>query len=386
MENRKVVIGAFAGVMLICLIISVVYLGIDYNTVAEATYAGTIEYVADVAAPPVSYKSKFAKWEYTVSDDGTEYSTLQLLQPIVQVGNFGMVIADGSQGRHVSNPTSVMALSDDTPTKVNIKYYYDAMSKSTLSPLKEFNAANLTIGLYANLDSEGKPMMWENRPEYWTAIGVKDVTLANGDIVRKVKNNDTYVEIGTKKVGYNHFYISTKTQLDNLVALGESHALYETSLGIGSPQWSGPRCWRFISYAAKEYGKSWTFSDDNAIKDMETDYLLKELNKYIDDFYNATSYYELSVEQCTGFIAAKFECPQASAAYHKSKSERFTINYYKEGSTDLYTLLSPSGSDFYDGTVTDFSVKYYWEGTTTEVAEAYRIRKAIDMYDELFAK
>lgn len=382
MNSRRLAMSVVCTLMLITLLVVVIYFVLDYTAVADTTYAGTIEYVNDAAAPPVSYKNNFAKWTYVMADDGTEYTTLQVIQPQVQIGSLGIILTDGSQGHHASDIGS-FAGSAGTDTQTEIMYYYNAIisTGSELSPLNELNPSNLAIGLYANLSSEGKPMMWEVKPDKWNKTGYKDKPLANGDVVRQVSNGTTYVDIATKKSGDNHFYVSSGEQLINLYNLGEGHIVFESHLGIGSVQWSGERCWKFIAHAYKTYNnKTWTFSDLSSLKKMETDYLLTDLNWFMSEYLRPDNYYDVSVEQCAGFIAAKYECPYNSAAYHHWKKE-LTNKYYK-GSTGETFVLTDS-NDFFDGTVSDFSEPYYWEGTKTEVSESSRIRKAIKMFEEM---
>ena len=382
MSIKKLAVTVVCSVMLAALLGLIGYLVIDYSSVADTAYANTIMYVNDSTAPPVGYKESFAQWTYvTDSKTGESYATLSIPQPNVQLGDIGILINDGSEGTHITDTSAfeqaISSGTTDDSTMVGI--YYNAINACSHDFIKRCDAKNLSIALYANAKSEGKLMMWEKSSDKWSNVGKVE-----GNTRYAKAEDGSYLEVASYIESKGNWFTVNANQLNNLYALGEKAPLYDKKVGLGTVQWSGSRCWNFVAHLYNlQSNGNLDFTDNDSLRSADMTYMLKELNGYMKKYLVSDNYSTLSIEQLTGFIAAVYECPANSCAFHWSSRAKGYDQYYYRGDDKSTKYEIQSGQDFWNGIITDWSMPYCWFNSGQEVSESYRIRLALQIAEGL---
>ena len=125
------------------------------------------------------------------------------------------------------------------------------------------------------------------------------------------------------------------------------------------------------------------FSDNTSLRNADMSYMLKELNGYMTNYLKTTSFQTLSIEQLTGFIAAVYECPANSCAFHWSSKNKGYDQYYYKGDDKTVKYKIQSGQDFWNGTIVDWTAQYKWYNSGSEISESSRIRLALQIAENL---
>lgn len=338
---------------------------------------------------PKNYRASFATWEYVVNDSTGQLDKVlvnnaqnQGLSGVDSLINLGIITEDGSYGRHVRDIADYKnwLLNNSTRSEDReILYIINLLEMEGTTRQKSYNIANLAIAVVANTSNEGKPFYWEGTSKWVTAEANKGNFYEDVGNERRVKNGATTVPIATKNG--SGWYVTTAQQLENLHALGSNHVLYDASLGCGSVQWTNGRCWKYIKFMYEKMSDGeLDMTSQDSIKYWDSAFMLEELDSYMGNYLNPSDPAVVCIETLAGWVAAVYECPQASCAFHYNRTGYAQQWYTDSGKSGTIT----SKADFYDGTIKDFSEQHKWVSGgagATAISESTRIRDAISYYD-----
>lgn len=364
------------------------YCAIPTLFIGKEVLENSIHITNSSVSAPKNYRATFAKWEYVVNDntgtlDKVLVSNAQnagLLGNGGALADIGIVVEDGSYGRHIKDIADFKSkLLSGSETDQLVLYLINLFETEGTDRQKSYNIGNLAVGFAVNLQREGKPLYWEGTSKWNGYLDSNPNYFKDSGGVRSVLHNGTYVPIASNVDG--GWYTVTEQQLRNLHSLGSSHLIYDAMLGCGSVQWSGGRCWNYIDYMYKRLQDgSLDMLDKESIKYWDSKWLVAESDDYLRRLLKADNPSAVCIETIAGWVAARYECPAASCAFHYNRNG-YTQEWYTD-SGKRGTIRSQS--DFFDGTVTDFSELHKWSGSNTAVSESTRVRDAINLYDKYY--
>lgn len=355
----------------------------------------SLGYIQSSVQPPANYKQNFGVWTIVQNKDTGAYESVLA---VPQAGYQGIQLAAVStEGYDVDLDAFKEALTHiKTSNGEMLKHYFDALTtynETNSNSSLTFDAEDLTIALLANVNSEGRPLMWEDSESKRNKAGG----------TTKIDGVDyMYLLVDGAKVVYANkvdgtWYTTTKEQFENLYSYRNDSKLEDAHIGFGSVQWSGGRCINYIEYLWENGVKDMPAGtlDTEKVKELETAYLFKDLDSYVRNYFpSSMNKSDCKMGQIAAFITAVYECPYNSYAFQRSKYESgntvYDTMYMRDKTTGEVTPYKVSNNQrniFYAGDSWDvINKEYYWltsDGTKETVSEPYRMKKAQLLWEEL---